>query len=93
MSSSPAQATSGSDEIVVYWRPGCGFCSSLMSQLDRAEVPHRLVNIWDDPDAAATVRSIANGNETVPTVQIGATALVNPRLDEILAASGTVRPH
>ncbi|MEZ5228461.1 MAG: glutaredoxin domain-containing protein [Acidimicrobiales bacterium] len=69
----------------MYWRPGCGFCSSLRSQLDRADVPHRLVNIWDSPEAAATVRSFANGNETVPTVQIGDVGLVNPSLDEVLA--------
>jgi glutaredoxin len=36
------------------------------------------VNIWDDPEAAAFVRSVANGNETVPTVVIGGVAHVNP---------------
>ena len=89
MNASPtdAPAEPSAEEIVVYWRPGCGFCSSLRSQLDRANVPHRLVNIWDSPEAAATVRSIANGNETVPTVQIGSIGLVNPSLSEILAAS------
>ena len=39
---------------------------------------YREVNIWDDPDAAAFVRSVANGNETVPTVTIGTNAMVNP---------------
>ena len=74
-------------EVVVYWRPGCMFCSSLRRHLDRAEVPHRLVNIWDDPSAAEVVRSIANGNETVPTVVVGPVGLVNPSLDEVLAAA------
>jgi hypothetical protein len=32
------------------------------------------------------VRSVANGNETVPTVIIGSTALVNPSFDEVEAA-------
>jgi hypothetical protein len=36
------------------------------------------VDIWRDPSAAAIVRSVADGNETVPTVVIGSTALVNP---------------
>ena len=50
-------------------------------------MPHRRVNIWDDAAAAAIVRSVANGNETVPTVMVGTIALVNPRVSEILAAA------
>jgi hypothetical protein len=40
----------------------------------------REVNIWADPSAAATVRSLAGGNETVPTVVIGERGHVNPCL-------------
>jgi len=36
------------------------------------------VNIWEDPAGAAFVRSITGGDETVPTVRIGAQSLVNP---------------
>jgi glutaredoxin len=46
--------------------------------LRRARVQFREVNIWNDPSAAAFVRSVANGNETVPTVSIGTVHLVNP---------------
>ena len=74
-------------EIVVYWRPGCGFCTGLRQQLDAHHVPHRLVNIWEDPAAAAHVRSVARGNETVPTVTIGPVSLVNPTLHEVVAAA------
>lgn len=74
-------------EITVYWRPGCPFCGSLFRQLERESVPHHRVNIWDDEAAAAIVRSVANGNETVPTVMVGTIALVNPRVSEILAAA------
>lgn len=63
---------------VVYWRPGCGFCMHLTSSLDRAGVDYDKVNIWDDPEGAAFVRSVANGNETVPTVVIDGKAHVNP---------------
>lgn len=79
-------------EVVVYWRPGCGFCSSLRRQLDRAEIPHELVNIWEVEGAAGVVRSHANGNETVPTVVIGPVGLVNPSLDQILAAASEHAP-
>jgi glutaredoxin-like protein len=72
-------------DVTFYWRPGCGFCSMLRSGLQRAGLPFREVNIWDDPDAAAFVRSVADGNETVPTVTIGDVSLVNPSAREVVA--------
>lgn len=47
-------------------------------------LPVREVNIWADPGAAARVRSLAAGNETVPTVLVGERALVNPSASEVL---------
>lgn len=72
--------------ITVYWRPGCPFCSTLRSGLRRAGLEFVEVDIWQDPDAAAFVRSVARGNETVPTVTIGDTSLVNPSVREVAAA-------
>lgn len=77
----------------MYWRPGCGFCARLFRQLDGAGVPHRRVNIWDDERAAAAVRQVARGNETVPTVFVGTVALVNPGLDRILQVATTEAPE
>ena len=74
----------------VYWRPGCPYCSRLLGDLGRIGLPVDKVNIWEDPEAAATVRSIANGNETVPTVVVGDTAMVNPRAADVVDA---VRRH
>jgi mycoredoxin len=73
--------------ITVYWRPGCGFCGRLFRQLEQHDIAHDRVNIWDDELGAATVRSIARGNETVPTVVVGDLGLVNPTVDDILAAT------
>jgi hypothetical protein len=50
------------------------------------EVPMRKHNIWEDPDAAAVVRSHARGNETVPTVVIDGIGMVNPSADDVVAA-------
>ncbi|NLG20540.1 MAG: NrdH-redoxin, partial [Actinomycetales bacterium] len=36
------------------------------------------VNIWQDDEAAAFVRSVNDGNETVPTVVIDGEAHTNP---------------
>lgn len=80
-------------DITVYWRPGCGFCSSLFRDLDRCSVPYEAANIWEYPAAAATVRGAAGGNETVPTVQVGERFLVNPSVDQVLATVHELDPH
>jgi len=38
--------------------------------------------------AAAAVRAVAGGSETVPTVQVGDRWLVNPTAEEVCAAAG-----
>ena len=72
-------------EVVVYRRRGCPFCTTLRRDLQRAGVPFREVDIWADPDGAAFVRAAADGNETVPTVDIAGTVLVNPAGAVVLA--------
>ena len=76
--------------IEFYWRPGCPFCTALRGPLRRSGLPVREINIWEDPQAAARVRSVAGGNETVPTVFVGPHAMVNPTMGQVLAA---VREH
>jgi glutaredoxin-like protein len=76
--------------VEFYWRPGCPYCLALRAPLRSSGLPLREINIWEDPEAAARVRSVADGNETVPTVFVGAHAMVNPGMDQVLAA---VREH
>lgn len=81
--------------ITVYWRPGCPFCMSLRAGLRRSRTPYQAVNIWEDPTAAAFVRSVANGNETVPTVTVGDTWMVNPSARQVrraAAEAGVITP-
>jgi mycoredoxin len=80
------------DLVTVYWRPGCPYCAALRRGLRRAGLVTAEVNIWSDPTAVATVRSIAGGNETVPTVVVAGTGLVNPSVREIFAAVRAVAP-
>ncbi len=75
-----------SQPIVFYWRPGCGFCAMLQRSLDSHGISYDALNIWDDPEAAAFVRSVADGNETVPTVVVGGRAMVNPSIQQVLEA-------
>ena len=77
----------------MYWRPGCAFCMSLKRSLKKRKVPMRLHNIWEDQSAADVVRAAARGNETVPTVVVGATALVNPTPQAVEALLSDVAPH
>lgn len=79
--------------VRVYWRPGCMFCGMLRRKLHRTGLPLEEINIWEDPSAAATVRDIANGNETVPTVVVGTRAMVNPSAREVLAAVAEEAPE
>lgn len=73
--------------IVVYRRAGCGFCASLRRQLRRTGVATVERDIWADPEAAAFVRRHAQGNETVPTVDVAGTVLVNPTVRQVLVAA------
>lgn len=80
------------DAVTVYWRPGCPFCNGLFRSLERAGLEPQRRNIWEDEDAAAFVRSVADGNETVPTVVVGEHALVNPSGREVMTALAEVAP-
>lgn len=79
--------------VTVYSRPGCPFSSGLMRGLDGADLPYTVRDIWEDEEAAAFVRSVTGGNETVPTVAVGDTALVNPTPREVLASVAEEAPE
>lgn len=63
---------------LIYWRPGCSFCIRLRLSLGLAGRRAVWVNIRRDPAAAARVRSVNDGNETVPTVFVGGEHRTNP---------------
>ena len=95
MGDNPNDSTTSSelDGVEFYWRPGCPFCSGLDRKLSKLGVPMNKHNIWENPDHAATVRSIANGNETVPTVVIEDVKMVNPSADEVVQVLTKKAPH
>ncbi len=64
--------------VVIYWRPGCPFCARLKSSLGSAGKHAQWVNIWQDKEAAEFVRSVNDGNETVPTVVLDGNPITNP---------------
>ncbi|MDY7101151.1 MAG: glutaredoxin domain-containing protein [Actinomycetota bacterium] len=90
---SETEATTGDGVVEFYWRPGCGFCAALERNLTKLGLPFEKHDIWSDPDAAAFVRSVADGNETVPTVRVGDTSMVNPRPGQVVDAVRQHLPH
>lgn len=85
--------TSAPTPLDVYWRPGCGACSTLRVALAEAGVPARWHDIWADPEARSFVRSVAAGNETVPTVRIGDRVLVAPRPRQVIEELRVAAPE
>ena len=67
----------------------CGYCQRLKSQLNRAGIGYREVNIEIEPDAAAEVERVNEGNRTVPTIVFpDGTAATNPSLAEVTKRLG-----
>ncbi|MEU5100588.1 glutaredoxin domain-containing protein [Streptomyces sp. NPDC020996] len=79
--------------VVVYWRPGCVFCMKLRLGLRLTRLRYTEVDIRRDPRAAAFVRSVADGDETVPTVTVAGRAMVNPSKKQVLRAVAAHAPH
>ncbi|MDI6101509.1 glutaredoxin domain-containing protein [Actinoplanes sp. NEAU-A12] len=78
LATTTAPDSTADDRPIVYWRPGCVFCLRLRVRLGADAARLRWVDIWQDPAAAAAVREITGGDETVPTVVIGGHGHVNP---------------
>jgi mycoredoxin len=76
----------------MYSTPWCGYCHRLKSQLDREGIAYEIIDIEQDPAAAAFVMGVNDGNQTVPTIRIvppngGAEiALTNPSIVQVKSA-------
>ncbi|AUH40754.1 MULTISPECIES: mycoredoxin [unclassified Streptomyces] len=80
--------------VTMYSTTWCGYCRRLKSQMDREGIPFEEINIEQDPDSAAYVESVNNGNQLVPTVVVvprqggESVAMPNPSLAQVKAALG-----
>ncbi len=81
------------DGLVVYRRDHCSYCWALERALRGAGVDYDRRDIHADPDAAAFVRSVNDGNETVPTVVMpNGDVRTNPKPRELLHDLGIASP-
>lgn len=74
-------------DITVYWRPMCGYCEELKSELAERGIDYDEVDIWRDRSQAERIKQATGGDEIVPTVQVGQRFLVNPSVAEVLEAA------
>ena len=80
---------------MVLWKPGCTYCERLLLQL-RGTPGISWVNVYEDPQADARVRSVNDGNQLTPTALVGGRVLRNPSAAELRAVldrgQGTSNP-
>jgi len=72
------------DQPTVFTTRWCGYCVRLKSQLSRAGIDFREIDIEDHADGAALVAQVNDGNLTVPTVLFrDGSALINPSATQV----------
>ena len=78
--------------FTMYTTSWCGFCHRLKTQLGRAGVEFREIDIERTPEAAEVVTEANHGNRTVPTLVFSdGSTLTNPSVGQVsqkLAALG-----
>lgn len=93
MTTEPTTEEPTGASVVVYRRDHCPFCFRLERGLQHAEIPYEARDIWTDDGAAEFVRSVNDGNETVPTVVVTQadgrrTVRTNPGVAQVLTDLG-----
>ncbi|GAB3140519.1 mycoredoxin [Marisediminicola antarctica] len=72
--------------ITMFSTPWCGYCTRLKSQLTKAGIAYRDIDIEAVPGTAELVATINGGNQTVPTVLFpDGSSATNPSLAEVTA--------
>lgn len=70
--------------VTMFTTTWCGYCRTLKAAMTREGIEFSEVNIEDVPDAADFVRTVNNGNQTVPTLLFpDGSAAINPSLAEV----------
>lgn len=83
--------STSTSSFTMYSTPWCGYCKRLKSQLDREGITFEIIDIEQQPEAAAIVESANNGNQTVPTlVYADGTAQTNPSVAQVKAKLATL---
>lgn len=72
------------DTITVYGHPNCPSLGPVKGLLTQSKIKFEYIDIHQDNDAAARVRNINNGNESVPTLVFpDGSTLTEPTVGEL----------
>lgn len=75
--------------ITMFSTTWCGYCARLKSQLTKAGIGYREIDIEQTPGTAEMVATINGGNQTVPTILFpDGSSATNPSLADITARLG-----
>ena len=70
----------------MYSTTWCGYCRRLETAFKAQNIGYTKVDIEENPEAAAFVASVNNGNQTVPTVKYSdGSTMTNPNIKEVQA--------
>jgi mycoredoxin len=73
--------------VLMYSTTWCGYCRRLRTQLDSEGIGYTVIDIEEQPEAAAYVEQVNAGNQTVPTVVYpDGSAATNPSLAQVKQA-------
>lgn len=78
-------------KIILYGHAACPGVGPVKGLLKQAEVPFDYIDIYRDRPAAARVRAINDGNESVPTLEFpDGTTLAEPSVGQLTAKLETM---
>lgn len=74
--------------VTMFSTTWCGYCRRLKRQMTEAGIDFREVDLDDDPSYDERIIATTGGYRTVPTLEVNGRLLVNPTLNEVVAAVG-----
>ena len=71
-------------DFVMYSTQWCGYCKRLKAMLNQDGITFTEIDLEQDPDAAAIVERVNNGNQTVPTLVFSdGESMTNPSVAKV----------
>lgn len=74
-SATRAMAAAPAADVVIFSRPGCGFCARAKALLSRRQVRFGVVDVGAEPERLEEVAQRANGVKTFPQILVGSRCL------------------
>lgn len=72
--------------ITIYSTRTCGHCLRLKRRLDEAGIAYAEIDVNEHPQYGDRIVEASGGYRVVPSVEVDGDLLVNPTLEEVLAA-------